>query len=247
MITVASRRPALKAGAAVATAPIALASSSAAAVERSAPDGVEITYNESVIKKYQPSLVLQDVEPDPLAFHALHATADDSSLNAVYGFVQYPYQSGVSSQDSHLGDHEPIITWYDPADEETVRVDFAAYHWFRSHVSEAAIETVSDARERPVMRVDPTYHHYYQPEPGVVGERLEVADLTESIDDWLDAGLESELAISQPYDPWQMLSRESWWRHTTRNWLDALAKATWYNVGLSGARGTAEPEEVSAW
>lgn len=248
-----TRREALKAAGTISSGSagvvgIALASIGAvAAGEREPPDHVTISYDETAIKAYQPSLVLEDVEPAPQAFHALHAESSDSSLNAVYGVVKYPYQEGIARQDSHLGDHEPFITWYDPVEAETVRIDYAAYHWFRGSLSEEAIATETDARKRPVMRVDPSYHHYYRDSSGLAGTRLDLEDLTASIGPWLDEGLEEALALSQPYNPWEMLSRESWWRHSTGNWLDAWLKALWFDLGLSDARETSDVEEVETW
>jgi hypothetical protein len=224
-----------------------LAGQAAADSHRSPPDHVTVSYDEAPIKKYQPSLVLEDVEPEPQSFHALHAESDKSDLNAVYGFAKYPSQDGASRQDSHLGDHEPIITWYDPVEEEAVRTDYAAYHWFRGTLVEDAIPTATDANQRPKMYVDPTYHHYYRDDVGVAGERLEVKDLTESVGRWLDEGLEDSLALSQPYNPWGMLSRESWWRHNAGNWIDASLKALWFNLGLSDAAATSDLDEVDTW
>lgn len=217
------------------------------AAARSAPDHVTVSYDEGLIKTYQPSLVLENVQPEPQAFHALHATSTKSSLNAVYGFAKYPYQEGIGRQDSHLGDHEPIISWYDPSDEEVVRVDYAGYHWFRASLSEGAIPTATDARQRPLMAVDPTYHHYYGHDGPLAGTRLDVEDLTSSIDRWLAEGLDSELALTQPYNPWDMLARRSWWRDTAGNSLDATLKALWFNTGLSGATETSDLDGVTAW
>lgn len=242
-----SRRDVLRAGAGVATLSIVGGTASASHAERGAPEEVTVEYDETVIKEYQPSFILEDVSPDPLAYHALHATSTGASINAVYGFVQYPYQEGISSQDSHLGDHEPLIVWYDEATGDVERVDFAAYHYFRGTLLAEELEFEDDARRRPRFRVDPRYHHYYRPTRDVAGERLEVRNLLDSIPTWLDAGLEEDLAITQPYDPYDMLSRESWWRRTAGNWIDASLKAAWFNLGMSRATETAEVSEVSAW
>jgi hypothetical protein len=219
----------------------------AAAASRAPPDGVTVEYDEDVITEYQPQLILDGVEPDPLAFHALHATKRDSSMAAVYGFVQYPYQRGVTSEDSHLGDHEPLIVFYDESNGEVVRVDYAAYHWFRGWAEGSAFRYADDAKHQPILRVDPTYHHYYQYQGSYPGETLEVRDLTASIGGWLSNGMEEDLATSQPYDPWAMLGRESWWKHTPGNWFNAFFKALWFNLGFAGARDTSDLSGVSTW
>jgi hypothetical protein len=219
----------------------------AASGGRESPQYVTVEYDEAIIKQYQPQLVLEGVEPEPIAFHALHATSSESTLNAVYGFTKYPYQEGVTSADSHLGDHEPIIVWYDDSTGDVVQVDYAADHWFRGSVAPETLQYADEDQRRPMFRVDPRYHHYYVYSGGFPGTQLPVEDLTASLDSWLANGLEESLATSQPYDPYRMLGRESWWKHTTGNWIDASLKALWFNLGLSDARETSDLQEVSTW
>jgi len=246
-----SRRQVLEAiGGSVGIGAVIAAISSTASAEhgeRGAPTEVTLSYDDELISEYQPSLVLDNVEPDPLAFHGLHAESSESTLNAVYGFTRYPYQSGQTSHDSHLGDHEPIIVWYDQTTGDVERVDYAAYHWFRGTASGDALEYVNDERRRPIFRVDPDYHHYYQASGGAVGTTIQRENLLESIDSWLNNGLEGSLALSQPYDPYAMLSRSTWWRHETMNWIDAFLKALWFNLGLSDATSTADVGRVNTW
>ena len=219
----------------------------AASTGRESPQYVTVEFDEAAIRRYQPQLVLEGVEPEPLAFHALHATSQESTLNAVYGFTQYPYQGGVTSADSHLGDHEPIIVFYDDSTGDVVRVDYAAYHWFRGSAAAETLQYADADQRRPMFRVDSRYHHYYVYSGGFPGTRLEVEDLTESLDSWLANGLDDSLATSQPYDPYRMLGRESWWMHSAGNWIDASLKALWFNLGVSDARETSDLQEVSVW
>lgn len=213
------------------------------------PSGRELTltYDESLVQEYQPQLVLEDVSPDPISFHALHAESNESTLNAVYGWTLYPFQEGLSSHDSHLGDHEPVIVWYDQSSGDVVRVDYAAYHWFRGTTSADILQYADDAQHRPMLRVDPKYHHYYTYSGRWPGEQLPLDNLLGTIDGWLNNGLESELALTQPFDPWDMLGRETWWRHTRGNYVDALLKSLHFNLGISGATETADVGEVSTW
>lgn len=246
-----SRRDVLKAGAAVGVGSLGVATaiSNVAASHRDGiPDHVTVTYDEDLIKRYQPQLVLEGVEPQPLAYHALHAESSESTLNAVYGFVQYPYQEGNAGRsDSHLGDHEPVIVFYDQSTGDVVRVDYAAYHWFHGWAPADSFQYADADQRRPMLRVDKSYHHYYIYSGGFAGDRIQVENLLESIDGWLSNDLEDELALSQPFDPWAMLGRESWWKHTTMNWLDAFLKALWFNLGLSSATETADVQGVSTW
>lgn len=244
----------LKTGGAVGSlaAGLAAASSEASAEHagRGAPDHVTLSYDETLIKEYQPQLVTSGVEPEPLRYYALHAESTESTLNAVYGFTMYPYQDGnLARQDSHLGDHEPSVVWYDQASGDVVRVDYSAYHWFRGTAPADSFQ-YADAdtdQHRPMLRVDPAYHHHYLYSGSAAGERLEVGSLLDVIESWLNNGLESQLALSQPYDPWELFGRESWWRHTTSNWINAQLEALWFNLGLSEAAKTSDLQEVSTW
>ena len=243
-----TRRDVLRAGAASGAAAFTvIGASTPAAAAREPPSEVTLSDDDDLIAKYQPQLVLEGVEPRPLAFYGLHAESAESTLNCVYGFTQYPFQEGVSRQDSHLGDHEPIIVWYDQTTGDVERIDYAAYHWFRGTRSGDQLTYADDARHRPLFRVDPTYHHYYDYRGDLPGEQIERRSLLDAIDSWLANGLEDELAPSQPYDPYDMLSRPTWWAHTTSNWLNATLSALWFNLGLSDATSTADVQEVSAW
>ena len=243
-----TRRDVLRAGVSVATLAGLSSAASAASEAREPPAHVTVSFDETLIKQYQPQLVLEGVEPAPLGFYGLHAESSESALNAVYGFVEYPYQDGnIGRSDSHLGDHEPVIVFYDSASGDVSRVDYSPYHWFHTYAGREAFQYADADKKRPMLRVDPTYHHYYVYSGNAAGERLEVNNLVEAIDGWLNNGLDENLALSQPFDPWAMFGRESWWRHNTENWINAYLKALWFNLGLSDASKTSDVSEVSAW
>jgi len=211
------------------------------------PEEVTLSYDESTIQEYLPGFVLEGVEPEPLTFHALHAESEESTLNCVYGFMQYPYQEGQSRHDSHLGDHEPLIVWYDQSTGDVARTDYAGYHWFRATALPSTLTFVDDAQHRIKIRPDPSYHHYYTYSGDIPAENVETKSLLDSIERWLDNGLEENLAVSQPFDPYEMLSRKTWWAHTAGNYVDASLKALWFNLGLSGANETSDLQEVKTW
>jgi hypothetical protein len=224
-----------------------IASVASADGERTVPSDVTLSYDKSKIREYQPDLVLQDVDPRPYGTWALHAESTDSGLNAVYGFTKYPYQEGETQYDSHWLDHEPWIVWYDDATGQTERVDYSAYHWFHGFANADQVAFATDARKRPVLRVDPQYHHYYLYSGELAGELIETNSLLAKIDDWLANGMDEELALSQPYNPWEMFGRESWWRDTAANTYEQFTKALWFNLGLTDATATSDLDGVSLW
>lgn len=245
------RRNAFKATLAASGATVGLATAGSEPVaadhRERIPDHVSLSFDEEIIERYRPQLVLEDVEPRPLAFYGLHATSTESSLNAVYGFTKYPFQQGQSHSDSHLGDHEPVIVFYNQSSGEVELVAYSAYHWFKGQTTADALTFATDARTTPVLQVDPTYHHHYLYAGARDGERIELRNLLDSIDGWLANGLEENLAPSQPFNPWEMLGRETWWRHTTGNWINAFLLSLWFNLGLSDAAATSDLSEVSTW
>lgn len=266
-----SRRAVLRTGGAAATAGVGLSTArsvraaeeperpengtltkeSETKVTVSYPDGRELTltYDESLIRQYQPQFILEGVSPEPLAFHALHAESNESTLNAVYGFTFYSYQEGGAGRaDSHLGDHEPVIVWYDQSDGSVFRVDYAGYHWFRAAAPADAFQYADDGSStRPMLRVEKTYHHYYIYSGSFPGDQIQTENLLSSIDGWLSNGFDESLALTQPYDPWDILGRESWWRHNSGNLFRAFFKGLWFNLGLSSARQTSDLSEVNTW
>lgn len=213
---------------------------------RDIPDKVTISDDPSLIKPYRPRFVLEDVEPDPIAYYGLHAEHEDRDLAAVYGFVTYPFQDGRTEADSHLGDHEPIIVFYEQETGDIARVHYTPYHWFNTAAVPETIQFTSDGS--PMFRVHPRYHHYQLYAGEASGRDLELRSLADAIDGWLANGMNSELALSQPYDPWDMFGRESFWRHTFGNYLEAWGSALWFNLGFAGAAGDdSDVSGVSAW
>jgi hypothetical protein len=206
------------------------------------PDHVTVEYDRETIRDYQPQLVVEGVEPQPIAFYGLHATSEEFSTNVVAGFTKYPYQSGLTSRDSHLGDHEPVYVFYDETSGEITRVLFSAYHWFKGVATGDQLQ-IADPH-RPILEVHPEYHHYLIYAGAGTGTLIETGDLLGEIDGWLANGMESELALSQPHDPYAMRGRETWWRHSTGNYVDAFLRSLWFNAGL-GPR--ASVSEVSTW
>lgn len=224
----------------------ALSQPAAATHTDSTPDDVTITYDEDLIREYQPALVLKGLDPEPVAFHALHAESSASDLNVVAGFTFYSHQSGLTSADSHLGDHEPIYVFYDATTGAVEYVLYAAYHWFKAR----AVRDVLQFQDphRPVFRPDVEYHHYRIYSGDREGELIETKDLTASIDGWLENGLEEELALSQPNNPYDMQGRETWWRHTRENWIDAKWLAFWFNWNLfTNVADRSDLGEVETW
>jgi hypothetical protein len=226
-----SRRRFLRTTGAAALATVASSGAASASHRRETPDKVTISEDPALIEPYQPQFIMEDVEPAPEGYFALHATHEDEPFNAVYGFLRYPYQDGRTAQDSHHLDHEPTVVYYDPDTGDVVHVDYSAWHWFRARASAEALTFTADGR--PKLRVHPRYHHYLLTASGQSGTRYEPDSLVERIDGWLANGMSSELAVSQPYNPWDLRTRGSWWRRTLDNQIGVRLRALAFNFGFA--------------
>lgn len=237
-----SRRELLHLAGAATVGLAGLTGSASASHGDSIPAHVSLEYEHETIRDYQPQLVLENVEPKPLAFYGLHATSDEYSTNVVAGFTKYPYQQGYSSEDSHLGDHEPVYVFYDEATGDITRVLFSAYHWFKGVVVPDDLQ-IADPH-RPVLKPHRKHHHYLLYSGPSTGTLVETRDLQSAIDGWLQNGMEEQLALSQPHNPYAMRGRGTWWRHTSGNYVNALLFSIWHDLGLGPETAVSE---VSTW
>jgi hypothetical protein len=182
--------------------------STAAALPRGEyqPEHVSITFDETILERYQPRLVFEEDAKDKLiGLYGLLATSPEYDTNAAVYWASYTHQEGVSDLDSHRGDHEPIYVFY--TDTGEIReVAYSAYHWIKA-------ERYSIETERPRFDVVDPWHHYIATTEK--GELVGVSDLTAEFEAWLSNGLDESLEPGSVVNPWSMRSRRDWWRRGT--------------------------------
>lgn len=244
-----SRRQTLRAAGAVLAGGIGAAALSAPAAadhQDAKPEYVTLSYNEELIKTYQPLLVLEGVEVEPWSYHALYAESSESDLDVVVGFHKYPYQEGYSSQDSHLGDREPVYIYVDSSSGEPIKVQYSFYHWYENTESWSDVKTDSSGK-RPIMRVVPKHHQhrvYGGWKTGAEGRDLPVKNLLESYPGWLDAGLEDDIHPGAVYNPQEeMQYRDYWWREEALGTFEHILNGVWLRLGL-GEGSQTDREEI---
>lgn len=155
-----------------------------------------------LLEAYQPRLVLDGVEIEPDALYCWRATSAEYRLDWYQYIAYYPYQAGVSSSDSHVPDREPVYVGVnDSGDVETVLFD--QYHYLLGTRPAPA----TDDAGRPLLKVIEPWHPY-QPTRDV-GELVELADLHERYQSWLENGwgVDPESVV----DPPRVLERGHWW------------------------------------
>lgn len=195
---------------------VALLGGAASSVQANHEDArepyVTLSYSEELIKQYQPLLVLDGVENEPNAYHALYAESQESDLDVVVGFHHYYYQEGYSQFDSHLGDREPVYVYVESETGEPVKAQYSAGHWHENTEMWQDLSTDSSGK-RAKMKVMPKHHHHRTYHGDAAGETVPVANLLESYPQWLSNGLEEEIHPGAVYNPQEeMQHRDYWWR-----------------------------------
>jgi len=197
---------------------------------------VSVTTDPAQIEPWQPRLTWdQYPEQEPLSYACMRLSSPEYDDDCIVGFHEYAYQKGVSSADSHDGDHEPIYVFFDPDSGDVTNVSFSGYHWFRASAGPSSIRLVdSGAGQQPVLRVvDPWHHHLpISPEAERDGRLFDVSDLDASISAWLANGMSDDLRVDQPFLPWRMRHAADWWRDTTLHTVEKTLQSVWVRFGI---------------
>lgn len=208
-----SRRDILRAGAAGGAAAAGLSAGTgtvAASHYDHQPDHVSLSYDEATLSTYQPLLVIDEEDREKLiAQYAWTATSPEYDTDCHVYWTAYTHQDGASPYDSHDGDHEPIYVFVDSQTGEVQEVLASIYHWLKGQADAAALRM--DGKQ-VVLRVMHTYHHYTAASSESSPYEPRLTDLTGAFSDWLENGLEDDLAYGSVVNPWLMHSRTSWWQ-----------------------------------
>lgn len=239
-----SRRQYLaSAGAAVAAAVGLSSRASAAGVpELATPDSVTLSYDEERLRKYQPRMITStENRPRITGLYGYIAEDSERDLTAYAYWLQLTHQSGLPgvSQDSHLGDHEPVYVFVD-ADGVPTSVVYSGYHHYAAAKSLGEDDLVADRAADPThvdaLRITDPYHHYLF-DPAATSGFVDLDDWLSVRDSWARNDFYAKTENAAVDDPFTMLTRDTWWADGTRDRQFALL---WRFVGIGGASAADE-------
>lgn len=217
----------------------------AAAAEYEPRDDVTYGFDDAddaaLLERWQPELVMSHLGVRPSGTHAMVCRGEWHGTVCLQYWQVYPVQEGVTSADSHLGDHEPIYVFLRPDGSggyELEEVVYSAYHWFagrRTNPPRVADEV------RPKGYVWEPHHQHSFERPEIAkypGERPDLVDFRETYPRWLDNGARGVIADGVVYDPWVMKGldgRPSWWDKTGLNLVDKYLYQFYLMLGFGQA------------
>jgi len=187
------------------------------------PDHVTLSFNKSWLDAYQPRLILGQDDEKFLGLYSVRATSPEYDTDVAIYWSKYTHQSGVTSYDSHWGDHEPCYCYVDSDTGELQTVVASVYHWLSGKATAATVPTNGN---QPILRVINPWHQYTAgresprtQEKGVEkllseSELLDI-DVETKFEQILNNGLDEDLAFGSVLNPWIMLVRDSWWQRNT--------------------------------
>lgn len=205
------------------------------------PDHVTISYDQDRLETYRPLVVTSHLDVKPTALYGWIATSTEYDYDWYVYFAEYAAQEGVSSYDSHYGDHEPVYVGV--ADGSVERLLYSGYHWIRATAAGESIPLYEETH--PALYVINPWHHYAL-DPQTRGSFVGVRSLVDVFEAWLDNGMEESLAPGTVVDPATMRTRGDWWRLTAAGLsLNELYIRTLLTIGFQGA-DQADTERLSS-
>lgn len=212
--------------AAGAVAGVAIAASS---LESETPDYVSRSYDESLLKKWQPRLKVSHLDVEPYAAFAKVTRSNEDELTALSYWHTYRTQNGLTGADTHFGDREPVVLFIDEEQSELRSVAYSAYHWMAGKVGDPRADSHDRVRFRAAK---PWHHHILTSDSGDLVELKHFDD--EEITDLLVNGWEAHVpALARP---WVMQSRGHWWSNDIGSFsTDAAVVNAYLIAGLAGA------------
>jgi hypothetical protein len=202
-----------------ATGVTALSGGAAAAASREPPEHVTITDDPAAIRPWQPRLswsMYPSESQEPLGCYAVRASSPEHDTDCIVAWHSYAQQHGVTGEDSHPGDHEPVYVFFDPSTGDVTEVVYSVFHWRAGSSLPGGVRLVDtdSGGQQPVLEVVTPWHHHLPVVSGAdtSGRTFELRSLSEHLDAWLINGLDDPLRPDQPYNPWRMCEAANWWR-----------------------------------
>ena len=170
------------------------------------PPYVERSYDQDLLERFQPQLVLRDTDETPtLKGYVARSSEHDTTMLSYWAV--YTHQDGLTNSDSHLGDHELVVMEVDESSDEITNLYWDGYHWFVARSSTVPTETDSEGMH-PKLHVNGRYHFYTT--TSTAGAEL-------GVEEFSDSGMQGLIDNGWPIDvrtlaiPWSLSSTSDWW------------------------------------
>lgn len=195
------------------------------------PSTVRLEYDEAVLKKYRPKLVIEhlDIKPNFLAGWVARSNDRDTHVACYWAYYVAQSGGGVNSAE-HADDREPVQVHYDPDTGEVQQVIVDGYHYYAARYPEPTL--VEDTR--PLLYVQKPYHFYVDQGQRSGGKDVDLEDMHDWYPGWIRNGwLVSKKAALVP---WEMFTRTHYWSEESM-WagLTAFQYSVKLSAGLAGA------------
>lgn len=173
-------------------------------IEENSGESVSCTYPESEIQNYQPEIVSAHLDIEPSSVYAGKFRSPDYGTDVYVYWAKYASQEGLTSEDSHYGDHEPVYVYVDDESGDIEKIQFSAYHYLKGEDRDPEMNG-----SHPVVRANNPYHHYSS-QTLLSGTLYDTNNFCDGVGDWYDNGWEaSKEAVAEP---WSMNQKASWWK-----------------------------------
>lgn len=202
------------------------------------PEHVSLTFDESWLARYRPRLSMSSADRELfLTTRAWKASSPEYDTDVGVYWQTYVGQNGVTSYDSHKGDHEPVYVFVDDSSGDVQHVAASVYHWLKGSAPPGVVPMAEATH--PALRVIEPWHQHtaattdagFYPEVTPLGTSTDIAnpDATTVFEAWLENGLAGDLGVGVVTEPWSIQARESWWRRD-------LGPISWTSLYVSARR-----------
>ncbi len=234
---------------------LALLASTASADDATIPS--HITADTEGIERYQP-MFHGTYGPlnQMIGLFGWHATSDQWDYECYYYWLKYTHQESWRDWlpiGSHLLDHEPVIVVRDPDAGEITQVLYSGYHHLVAAIDDGVTLSsgVADEQTHVNLRIDPTYHHYYNSDKteGILLSQQSGVEFGSWLDKraaWFDRDIYANTSNTAVTDPSVLVDaeRDTWWADGA---LDKNLALLWVALGLRNADDADSALRTEGW
>lgn len=161
------------------------------------------------LEYWRPALVLRTLDIRPTKLYCWKARSTERETDMYCYWAWYPAgQEGVTEEDSHVPDREPIYVEVDGETRDLVAVHYDEIHY---SVGTNPAPTQVDG-SHPSLHVVNPWHNYRPTTETGTAESPPLADLHAVYGGWIRSGW--SVHLQSVVNPWTVLVRGHWWPNT---------------------------------